>query len=54
VVTIVERASGAPAASFTVSTRVNSKGADEFTAATIRLLAPYRDAVHTITVDNGK
>lgn len=53
-VTIVERASGAPAAGFTVSTRVNSKGADEVTAATIRLLTPYRDAVHTITADNGK
>ena len=35
-------------------TGVNSKGADDVTAATIRLLALYHDAVHTITADNGK
>lgn len=48
-VTVVERATR-----FTVSTRVDSKKAEEVTVATIRLLAPYRDAVHTITADNGK
>ena len=39
---------------FTVSTRVNSKSADVVTAATIDLLMPYKDAVLTITADNGK
>jgi IS30 family transposase len=40
-VTIVNRAT-----SFTVSSRVNSKSADVFTAATISFLAPYRAAVY--------
>ena len=35
-----QQASGAPAADFTVSTRVNNKGADQVTAATARLLPP--------------
>jgi|TARA_Y100000031_G_C8163451_1_gene358179 IS30 family transposase len=49
IVTIVERK-----LSFTVSKRVNSKSAEIVTAATIELLAPYKDAVLTITADNGK
>ena len=48
-VTIVERKT-----SFTVSTRVDGKSADIVTAATIALLMPYKDAVLTITADNGK
>ena len=48
-VTIVERAT-----SFSVSKRIDSKAADIVTAATISLLSPYKDAVHTITADNGK
>ena len=48
-VTIVERKT-----SFTVSTRVNDKTAETVTAATIALLQPYKDAVKTITADNGK
>jgi IS30 family transposase len=37
-----------------VSKRVYSKTADEVTKATIELLTPYKDVVHTITADNGK
>ena len=48
-VTIVERET-----SFTVSMRVTSKRAEEVTAATIALLTPYKELVHTITSDNGK
>ena len=48
-VTIVERVS-----LFTVSRRVNSKRAQEVTAATIALLTPFKSLVHTITADNGK
>jgi IS30 family transposase len=48
-VTIVERVS-----KFTVSAQVNDKSAATVTAATIALLEPYRDAVLTITADNGK
>ena len=48
-VTIVERVT-----KFTVSAQVNSKSADDVTKATIALLAPFIDAVHTITADNGK
>ena len=48
-VTIVERAT-----SFTVSTRISDKSARTVTAATIALLAPYKDGVLTITADNGK
>ena len=47
--TIVERKT-----SFTVSTRINDKSASTVTAATITLLKPFRDAVLTITADNGK
>ncbi|MDP6771587.1 MAG: IS30 family transposase [Anaerolineales bacterium] len=48
-VTIVDRAT-----SFSVSKRIDSKAADIVTAATISLLTPYKEAVHTITADNGK
>lgn len=48
-VTIVERKT-----SFTVSTRVDDKSAKTVTAATIALLKPFKDAVVTITADNGK
>ena len=48
-VTIVERET-----SFTVSKRIHDKSAKTVTAATIALLEPYKDAVHTITADNGK
>ena len=48
-VTIVERVT-----KLTVSTRVNSKSAADVTKATIALLKPFEDVVHTITADNGK
>lgn len=48
-VTIVERHT-----SFTVSARIFDKQAATVTAATISLLMPYKDAVLTITADNGK
>ncbi|MBL1275035.1 MAG: IS30 family transposase [Ectothiorhodospiraceae bacterium] len=48
-VTIVERET-----SFTVSKRIHDKSAKTVTAATIALLKPYKEAVHTITADNGK
>ena len=48
-VTIVERVTR-----FTVSKRINDKSAKTVTAATIALLAPYKEAAHTITADNGK
>ncbi len=48
-VTIVERVTN-----FTVSAQVNSKSAADVTKATIALLRPFKDVVHTITADNGK
>jgi IS30 family transposase len=48
-VTIVERKM-----KFTVSAQVMSKSAADVTKATIRLLRPYKELVHTITADNGK
>lgn len=48
-VTIVERVT-----KFTVSAQVNSKSAADVTNATISLLKPFMDVVHTITADNGK
>jgi len=48
-VTIVERKTR-----FTVSTRIHDKSARTVTAATIALLNPFKEAVHTITADNGK
>lgn len=48
-VTIVERVT-----KFTVSAQVMSKRAEDVTQATIALLKPFRDVVHSITADNGK
>lgn len=48
-VTIVERVTN-----FTVSAQVDSKSADDVTKATIALLTPFKEVVHTITADNGK
>ncbi|MFS1524428.1 IS30 family transposase [Microbulbifer sp. 2304DJ12-6] len=48
-VTIVERVTN-----FTVSGQVNSKSAADVTQATIALLRPFKEVVHTITADNGK
>lgn len=48
-VTIVERKT-----QHLVSKRVMDKSAESVTQATIELLAPYKDRVHTITADNGK
>jgi IS30 family transposase len=48
-VTIVERKT-----KFTVSSQVMNKSAAAVTQATIKLLQPYQDVVHTITADNGK
>ena len=48
-VTIVERAT-----QFTLVANVANKSAEAVTAATIALLTPYTEALHTITADNGK
>ena len=48
-VTIVERVT-----KFTVSAQVDSKSAQDVTLATIALLTPLKEVVHTITADNGK
>ena len=48
-VTIVERVT-----KFTASAQVDSKSAEDVTRATISLLTPFIDVVHTITADNGK
>lgn len=48
-VTIVERVT-----QFTLSAQVSGKTAEEVTTATINLLTPYKEALHTITADNGK
>ena len=48
-VTIVERKM-----KFTVSKRINDKSAETVTLAAIALLKPFKDAVLTITADNGK
>jgi len=48
-VTVVERVTN-----FTVSKQVNGKSAAAVTKATIALLKPLKDVVHTITADNGK
>ena len=48
-VTIVERA-----LQFTLIARVDSRSASGVTAATVELLRPYKDVVHSITADNGK
>ena len=48
-VTIVERVT-----KFTLSAQVPGKTAKDVTKATIALLKPFKDVVHTITADNGK
>lgn len=48
-VTIVERV-----AKFTLSAQVDNKSAAAVTKATIILLKPFKDVVHSITADNGK
>ncbi len=48
-VTVMERVSN-----FTLAAHVNSKIAKEVTKATIALLTPLKDRVHTITADNDK
>jgi IS30 family transposase len=48
-VTIVERVTN-----FTVSKQVDGKSAAAVTQATIALLKPLKDVVHTITADKGK
>lgn len=48
-VTIVERVT-----KYTVSAQVDNKSAENVTQATIALLKPFKDVVHTITADNGK
>ena len=48
ILTVVERKSA-----FLLMTKLNGKNADELAKSTIRLLAPYKDKVHTITSDNG-
>lgn len=48
-VTIVERKT-----LFTLTAAVPNKSAEAVTAATIKLLEPYKEALHTITADNGK
>ncbi|MDP0562901.1 MAG: IS30 family transposase [Candidatus Endonucleobacter sp. (ex Gigantidas childressi)] len=39
---------------YTVSAQVNSKSTADVTKATISVLNPFKDIVHTITADNGK
>ncbi|CAG8998976.1 MAG: IS30 family transposase ISSde3 [Candidatus Celerinatantimonas neptuna] len=48
-VTILERKSR-----FYLVKKVPSKSADAVTRATIEMLMPYKDCVHTITADNGR
>jgi IS30 family transposase len=48
-VTIVERVT-----QFTLVANVPNKSAEAVTEATIKLLKPYKKALHTITADNGK
>ena len=48
-VTVVERKT-----KFTLIEHISSKTADNVEQALIRLLEPYQQQVHTITVDNGK
>ena len=48
-VTIVERKT-----KFALAMQVDSKKAEDVTQATIKLLRPYKEFVHTITSDNGK
>ena len=49
IVTIVERTT-----QFTLTTRTANRTAQTVMDATIRLLKPYKDVLHSITADNGK
>jgi IS30 family transposase len=49
ILTVVERKSA-----FVLMVKLNGRNADELAKSTVRLLAPYKDKVHTITSDNGK
>jgi len=49
ILTVVERKSA-----FVMMVKLNGRNADELAKSTVRLLAPYKDKVHTITSDNGK
>ena len=48
IVTVVERKS-----SFMLIRKLKGKNAEELAKQTIRLMAPYKDLVHSITSDNG-
>ena len=48
ILTIVERKSA-----FLLMQKLNSKNADDLARATVRLLAPYKEKVYSITSDNG-
>ena len=48
ILTVVERKSA-----FVLMTKLNGKNAESLAKSTIRLLAPYKNEVHTITSDNG-
>ena len=48
-VTVVERKTR-----LTLVVRVESKNSDVVAAAVVKMLAPYKDTVHSITSDNGK
>lgn len=49
IVTILERKSR-----FYLAKKVSSKSADAVTKATIEMLMPFKECVHTITADNGR
>ncbi len=49
ILTVVERKSA-----FVLMAKLNGRNAEQLAKSTIRLLAPYKDKVHTITSDNGK
>lgn len=48
ILTVVERKSA-----FVLMAMLNGKNAEDLAKSTIRLLAPYKEKVHTITSDNG-
>jgi len=48
ILTVVERKSA-----FVLMVKLNGRKAEDLAKSTVRLLAPYKDIVHTITSDNG-
>jgi len=48
ILTVVERKSA-----FVLMVKLNGRNAKDLAKSTVRLLAPYKDKVHTITSDNG-